>query len=86
MRIFFDTILVFSALVLPLSVTILLVFAGFFLYPRYFEAVAVAALIELLYRGGGRDMWGEYLPLAALTFIILVAVEVLRSFIRERTP
>ena len=85
MRIFFATILFIAALILPLPITLLLMCTGFFLYPRYYEAVAVAAFVELLYRGEGRDMFGGYLPLAALALLILFTVEVLRSFIRERT-
>lgn len=84
MRVFFDILLFLSALILSLPVTLLLLLLGFFLYHRYFEAVAAGALIELLYRGNGVDMWGGYLPLAALVLIILILVEVARSFIRER--
>ncbi|OGZ08270.1 MAG: hypothetical protein A3C13_04480 [Candidatus Lloydbacteria bacterium RIFCSPHIGHO2_02_FULL_50_11] len=85
MRIFFDTLLFISAVILPLPVTIILLFAGMLFYPRFYEAVAAAALVEFLYHGSGRDMWGSHLPLAALVLLILFTIEVLRSFIRERT-
>lgn len=86
MRIFFDIVILFTMLVLPFPVTFFLVALGFLLYPRYVEAVAFGALFELLYRGGARDMLGSSLPLAALALSMLVVVEVVRSFIRERTP
>lgn len=85
MRVFFDIFLLFAALVLPFPVTLILMLTGFLFYPRYFEGVAVALLIELLYRGSGRDMLGSDVPLVAFAIIFLVVIEALRSFIRERT-
>ena len=85
MRVFFDIVLLFAVLVLPLPVTLLLVFVGFFFFPRYFEGVAAVVFIELLYRGAGRDMMGSNMPLLVFASTFLVVAETLRSFIRERS-
>ena len=85
MRIFFDSILVLSVLILPFPATLFLMCVGFFLYPHYGEAVALAIGVEVLYRGEGAALWIGQLPLAALVLVLLIVVEVLRSFIRDRT-
>lgn len=83
-RALFDLVFVFSAITTPIFATFSLMLLGFFFFPRYFEAVVVAFLIEFLYRGKGSDILGGHLPLTALALFAFILVEVLRSLIREQ--
>ena len=84
MRILLDITLFFSALTAPFPVTLLLMIAGLLYYPRYFEPVVVAALIEFWYRGQGPDAFGAHLSLAAMSLFCFFAAELVRKFIRQR--
>lgn len=84
MRILFDTTLFIAVVVAPLPLTLCLVAVGFFLFPRYIEPVVAGAIMELLYRGSGTNMFGTHVPLAALALVAFFVVETLRTVIRER--
>ena len=84
MRIPFDIALFFAVVVTPLPFSVFLITLGLFLYPRYFESVAAAALIEFLYRGSGEDMFCTNVPLAVFALLALLLSEALRTVIRER--
>ena len=84
MRTAFDIFLLLAAILAPLSATLSLMVLGLCYFPRYFESVGIALMMDFLYRGGGADMFGSHLPLAVLALLALCAVEVLRIFIRER--
>ena len=57
-RLIFGALLFLSATLLPLFVTMTLTLFGFFLFPRFWEAVGLALFVELLYRGGGAGFLG----------------------------
>lgn len=83
-RVLFAGVLFFAAIVAPVSVTFFLIICGLLWFPRHFESVAAALLIDLLYRGEGHDMFNIYFPFPVIIFACLCVIDILRTFIRER--
>lgn len=65
-------------------VTLSLAFLGLVLIPSYWEFIAVAISVEILYRGGEAfyPFFLTYLPLVAVAVFLIV--ELLRSYVREQ--
>jgi hypothetical protein len=85
MRIFLDIIFFFSIVALPIWCTGIIVLIGLYRVPRWYEAICGAFVIDLMYRAPTYATAPiiSHVPLALMMLAALLAIEVLRTRVRE---